>query len=64
MSRRRTKTEREIIADLMDACRLFCNSQTDCKTCPLRQMELDHEFSCIRAYAQYLLDGKGDDKNE
>ena len=54
----------EIIADLMDACRVFCNSQTDCKTCPLRQMELDHEFSCIRAYAQYLLDGKGDDKNE
>lgn len=65
MSRRRTKTERELIADLMDSCRSFCSSQKDCKSCPLRAIKLEneHDFSCIRAYAYYLLEGKGDDVN-
>lgn len=56
MSRRRTKTERELIADLMDSCRVFCNKQ-ECKTCPLREIKLEHEWSCIRAFAQYILGG-------
>lgn len=61
MSRRRTKSERELIADMMDSLRVFCNQQEECATCPLRDMKVEHEFSCIRAYAIYLVEGKGDD---
>lgn len=61
MSRRRTKSERELIADMMDSLRVFCNQQEKCATCPLRDMQVEHEFSCIRAYAIYLVEGKGDD---
>jgi hypothetical protein len=60
MSRRRTKTERELIADLMDSCKAFCNTQ-ECKTCPLRQIQTLHEWSCIRAYAQYILGEEEED---
>lgn len=62
MSRRRTKTERELIADLMDGLRVFCNSQSKCSDCPLHNIKTEHEQSCIRAYALYIIDNKGDDK--
>ena len=61
MSRRRTKSERELIADMMDSLRIFCNKQENCANCPLRNIEMQHEFSCITAYALYLAKGKGDD---
>lgn len=61
MSRRRTKSERELIADMMDSLRIFCNNQENCANCPLRELEMQHEFSCITAYALYLAKGKGDD---
>ena len=38
MSRRKTKTERELVADINDTFRKFCHKQ-DCIDCPYRLCE-------------------------
>ena len=64
MSRRKAKSDRELIADLTDRTKLFCDSYYDpatwgCNGCPLIHFT---EFTdCRIAYIHYLLEG---DKNE
>ena len=64
MSRRKAKSDRELIADLTDRTKLFCESMYDasikgCNNCPLVHYQ---EFTdCRIAYIHYLLEG---DKNE
>lgn len=60
MSRRKSKTDRELIADLTDSTQHFCNSVYDektrgCKDCPLAQYETS---DCRLAYMQYILEKK------
>lgn len=63
MSRRRTKTERELIADMMDTLRVFCTNQPNCKSCPVRNyMDKEKINSCIKAYVGMLLNEEA--KNE
>ncbi len=65
MSRRKSKSDRELIADLTDRVRVFCDSVYDnktrgCKDCPLAQYETS---DCRLAYVQYIL-SKGGIKDE
>lgn len=65
MSRRKNKSDRELIADLTDRVKLFCDSIYDekvrgCKDCPLAQYETS---DCRLAYMQYILE-KGGKKDE
>ena len=65
MSRRKAKSDRELIADLTDRVKLFCDSMYDpkakgCKDCPLAQYET---ADCRIAYIYYLL-SKGGKKDE
>lgn len=57
MSRRKNKSDRELIADLTDRTELFCNSMYDsinhgCNKCPLVTLEFG---DCRVAYIYYLL---------
>ena len=61
MSRRKSKSDRELIADLTDRVKLFCDSVYDnktrgCKDCPLAQYET---ADCRLAYMQYILSKGG-----
>lgn len=47
MSRRKTKTERELVADINDAFRKFCYKQ-DCVDCPYRL--------CVDCKIEYIKD--------
>ena len=65
MSRRKAKSDRELIADLTDRTKLFCESMYDpevqgCNNCPLRLYDLG---DCRIAYISYILVGgeKNDD---
>ena len=65
MSRRKAKSDRELIADLTDRVKVFCDSTYDdttrgCKDCPLAQYETS---DCRLAYMQYILE-KGGRKDE
>ena len=60
MSRRKSKSDRELIADLTDSTQHLCNSIYDektrgCKDCPLAQYETS---DCRLAYMQYILEKK------
>ena len=64
MSRRNSKSARELIADLTDRTKLFCDSYYDPKTSDYNENPLIHitQFTdCKIAYIHYLLEG---DKNE
>ena len=65
MSRRKSKSDRELVADLTDRVKLFCDSMYDptasgCKDCPLAQYET---ADCRIAYIYYLI-SKGGKKDE
>ena len=64
MSRRKSKSDRELIADLTDRTKLFCDSYYDAATSGCNNSQTIHftEFpDCRIAYIHYLLEG---DKNE
>lgn len=57
MSRRKLKSDRELIADITKKTKLFCDSQYDpsmngCKNCPLKVYDLT---DCREAYLHYIL---------
>ena len=57
MSRRKAKTDRELLADLTDRTKLFCDSWYDpaikgCNKCPLVTLGFT---DCREAYIRYLL---------
>ena len=57
MSRRKNKSDRELIADLTDRTKLFCNSWYDpaikgCNNCPLVTLGFT---DCREAYIHYIL---------
>ena len=61
MSRRKNKSDRELVADLTDRVKLFCDGIYDgktrgCKDCPLAQYET---ADCRLAYMQYILEKGG-----
>ena len=61
MSRRKNKSERELLADLTDRVKLFCDSIYDpyfsgCDNCPLLNYET---ADCRLAYMEYILSKGG-----
>lgn len=57
MNRRKTKRERELVADISKATQVFCDSYYDpkcsgCNNCPLH---LYLSSDCRENYVQYLL---------
>ena len=55
MNRRKTKTERELIADVSKTTLIFCNKQGKCKNCPLYPIKEKHNVGCMEAYLIYLI---------
>lgn len=54
---KKSKSDRELVADLTDRVKLFCDSMYDgktrgCKDCPLAQYDT---ADCRLAYMQYIL---------
>lgn len=49
--RRKTKKERELVADIHKLFGTFCNQSRVCWEC-----EFKDENNCIKAYVNYLLD--------
>ena len=56
MSRRKTKSERELVADINDVFRIFCHKQ-DCRDCPYRFCE-----DCKLEYVKDLLEKEYDEE--
>ena len=59
MSRRKNKSDRELIADLTDRTKLFCQSYYDhtawgCNKCPLVHSQFN---DCRLAYIEFILGG-------
>ena len=57
MSRRKLKSDRELIADVTKRTKLFCDSYYDpktvgCSNCPLIQYDI---ADCREAYMHYIL---------
>jgi len=61
VNRRKTKTERELIADMSKSTLIFCDKQGKCKTCPLTDIKNANNVGCMVAYLMYLLDERGKD---
>lgn len=55
MNRRKTKTERELVADISKSTMIFCKKQGKCKTCPLVQIKEQYNVECPIAYVIYLM---------
>ena len=49
--RRKTKTERELVADIRKAHTKFCNKHSTCKGCPL-----EHAKDCTMEYIKMLFE--------
>lgn len=56
MNRRKTKTEREIVADAKKTTMNFCSKQGQCRNCPLNQIKRDYNVGCVVAYLIYLME--------
>lgn len=65
MNRRKTKTERELVADMSKSTLIFCEKQGKCKNCPLVDIKNEYNVCCMVAYLIYLLDerSKGNESN-
>ena len=64
MSRRKLKSDRELIADLTDRTKLFCEGYYDpdtwgCNGCPLVHSQFN---DCRLAYIEYILGGYKEDE--
>ena len=55
MNRRKTKSERELIADMSKNTLIFCNKQGKCKDCPLSSIKDAYNVGCMVAYLIYLV---------
>ena len=55
MNRRKTKKERELVADISKSTMIFCNKQGKCKSCPLVEIKDKYNVECPVAYVIYLL---------
>lgn len=60
MSRRKLKSERELVADINKRFKLFCEEHTDCDKC----IFLEVDSSCEMAYLAMLLKKYVDEDNE
>ena len=58
MSRRKTKKERELIADIKDTFRIYCESQPGCSQCKYREVE----DWCIYEYMKDLIANPQEEK--
>ena len=58
--RRKTKSERELVADIRKGARLMCakyhNINDKCYKCPLYKYQVSVIDDCGKAYAVYLLE--------
>lgn len=55
MNRRKTKNERELVADMHKGTMIFCNKQKNCKSCPLTSIKDSKDVGCMVAYLIYIL---------
>lgn len=56
-NRRRTKSERELIADIKKATLALCNKHHKnygCYDCPLSEYVRQYNWSCMLAYVHYI----------
>ena len=58
MNRRKTKTERELMADVSKRTLIFCEKYNRCSKCPLNEIKEKHNVSCPVAYI-YILFNRG-----
>lgn len=56
MNRRKTKTEREIVADAKKTTMKFCEQQGRCRNCPLNKIKHEYNVGCVVAYLIYLME--------
>ena len=63
MNRRKTKSERELMADISKTTLKFCEKQGRCPKCPLQEIKEKHDIPCAVAYVYYLIE-KGVQDNE
>lgn len=56
MNRRKTKSERELVADVSKSTLIFCDKQGRCKNCPLTSIKDAYNVGCMVAYLIYLLE--------
>lgn len=61
MSRRKTKGERELVADINDKIVIFCNRQGRCTECPLKKIVDEMKVDCPVAYIIYLMEMMNDE---
>lgn len=52
-SRRKTKSQRELVADIRKSHMIFCKEQENCRKCPI--FETDKNNGCIIEYVKMLL---------
>lgn len=56
MSRRKTKTERELNTDIHDTFRVFCNRQR-CVVCKYKELsESEDNNACMKQYVTDIID--------
>lgn len=65
-NRRKTKSERELVADIRKSAKKFCeqhNKGFSCGDCPLTYKIHIFNYDCVLAYVHYILDkaNKGED---